>query len=357
MSATFRITKIETSIRRQNAVGFLEEKGFLLETEKISIETTVHELSNHSEAVVLEIFGRIDASTSLILEEHLARLLQQKQYHLGLHLGELKYINSTGMGLLLQYAEQFLANEGSFCLLAIPQKIKTLFSMLGIMTVFQTLESSEAYLEYVENQIQSHQTNRIRQEEIEKTIAEEKEVQSEPAVVENENFPQILACPSCKGKISIPHYGYFRCARCYHCFHVGEDGQRLANQAIRTHTMQFRLPCKMDSVRGIHEMVVNFLACYEYREPDILAISKVFEEIGMILVEKVTHWGDSLELLIASTPTEFRALLKTPSPLFQMVGEEKNNINFQLVQKMMQEVELIRLDSGEQVLKMLKRMG
>ncbi|MEK7487608.1 MAG: hypothetical protein AABZ60_25030, partial [Planctomycetota bacterium] len=69
------------------------------------------------------------------------------------------------------------------------------------------------------------------------------------------------------------------------------------------------------------------------------------------------YWSENIDFLIVCNPNEFRAVIKIPFALFQIPGEEQNNINFQLIQKMMQEVALISLENGTQLIRMTKKIG
>ncbi len=326
-----------------------------MENEKISISAKYLELSDKTQAIILEIAGRIDATTSLILEETLSQILRDRYYHIAVSLTDLKYINSTGMGLLLQYAEQFIANMGSFCLVSIPQKIRTLFSMLGIMTVFQTLDSVSAYQVYVEEFLKKKHTAAL-------TSSSSQNASPSPdglteASSSGAPFPLVFPCPSCKGKLTIPRFGYFRCARCSHYFHLNEHGERLINQPSKLHTMHLNFPCKINFMKGIDELLIQFLESQQFAESYVVAISKVFEELGILLLEKTLYWSENIDFLIVCNPNEFRAVIKIPFALFQIPGEEQNNINFQLIQKMMQEVALISLENGTQLIRMTKKIG
>jgi anti-anti-sigma factor len=325
--------------------------------EKISITWDRLTLNDQTQAVVLEIEGRIDATTSLHLEDELKKLLKEHFLYIGLNLEELKYINSTGMGLLLQYAEQFIDKGGCFCLIAIPKKIRTLFDMLGIMAVFKVLENKAEFQTTLQKLLDEKNQTTPTPTPNTITITTSQKSEEKENDTFSQYFPIVLACIGCNGNLTISRPGYFRCARCYYCLHIGEDGQKKEHFVPSTPMMHLNLPCKMNAMRGIYDLVVQFLEAYDIAENQMTAISKSFEELSIILQEKTFNWGDNFDLLIASSSTEFRALLKTPFPLFTQFGEEKNNINFQIIQNIMDAVELLPAGQGTQILTMMKKLG
>ena len=100
-------------------------------------------LPNGSMVVITKIHGAVDATTVRHFEEEIKGFLERNCRHLILDFGELKYINSTGMGMMVSLTDRFADMEGSIQLCNIPKKIGDLFDMLGLLSIFQVFEKAE----------------------------------------------------------------------------------------------------------------------------------------------------------------------------------------------------------------------
>ena len=100
-------------------------------------------LSDGAVVVVTKIHGAVDATTVRHFEEEIKGFLDQNCKHLVLDFGDLKYINSTGMGMMVNLTDQFTDMQGSIQLCNIPKKIGDLFDMLGLLSIFTVYDKAE----------------------------------------------------------------------------------------------------------------------------------------------------------------------------------------------------------------------
>ena len=86
---------------------------------------------------VLNVSGRLDASTSSSFEEKLTSIIDSGEKNLLINFKELDYISSMGLRVLLQAAKKLKANQGSISLCEMKDNIMEVFDIAGFTQVFQ----------------------------------------------------------------------------------------------------------------------------------------------------------------------------------------------------------------------------
>lgn len=93
-----------------------------------------------------ELAGSIDASTVHIFQQELEKARRQGVNKLVLDVSKIKYVNSTGLGSLVKYADAFRAAGGGLVLLKVPPKVKIVIEMLGLHEFFEMVNTSREAL-------------------------------------------------------------------------------------------------------------------------------------------------------------------------------------------------------------------
>ena len=86
---------------------------------------------------VLNVSGRLDASTSSSFEEKLTSIMDSGEKNLLINFKELDYISSMGLRVLLQAAKKIKTNQGSISLCEMKENILEVFDIAGFTQVFQ----------------------------------------------------------------------------------------------------------------------------------------------------------------------------------------------------------------------------
>lgn len=92
---------------------------------------------------MVNLVGVLDESTVVKFEETMMTLLGRGLKNVILNCKELEYINSSGMGLLVNMADRFNEKGGGVKLLSVPAKMAALFEMLGLHDLFQSYGMEE----------------------------------------------------------------------------------------------------------------------------------------------------------------------------------------------------------------------
>jgi anti-sigma B factor antagonist len=104
---------------------------------------------NKENAVVLSLSGRLDTLNYGILEKKLQSLFDDKKTRIILDCGDLEYISSSGLRVLLIYLKKAKSVDGRFVLSHLPHSIKEIFDISGFTSIFDIYDSEEEALKKI----------------------------------------------------------------------------------------------------------------------------------------------------------------------------------------------------------------
>jgi len=108
-------------------------------TNKLAIRT-----ANLEDRTIVHIGGEFDLEGAGEVRGALQPLIEQTDKRLTLNLGDLTYIDSTGIGILISVVKARHARNAPFDVESIPPQIRKLFDMTGITPFLEKSESSQA---------------------------------------------------------------------------------------------------------------------------------------------------------------------------------------------------------------------
>lgn len=100
-------------------------------------------------ATVISACGKIDATTAPAFETSLADLIEAGHLHQVLDLGEVEYISSAGLRVILASAKSLKSKEGTLLLANARGPVKEVIDISGFSTVFSIYDSVDAAVEAV----------------------------------------------------------------------------------------------------------------------------------------------------------------------------------------------------------------
>ncbi|MBI5346755.1 MAG: STAS domain-containing protein [Chlamydiae bacterium] len=98
--------------------------------------------------IILRLFGRLDAQTSLILEKQIENLVKDGRTKLFLDFSFVDYLSSAGMRLLLSYSKKLKLSQGKFVLFSLSEEVMEIIKLAGfehVLTICQN--EKEALIE------------------------------------------------------------------------------------------------------------------------------------------------------------------------------------------------------------------
>ena len=95
------------------------------------------------DVVVVDVSGKITLGegTDQVLKDKMRSLVQQGHTRLLLNLGDVSYVDSAGLGEIVQAYATVNKNGGALKLLHVTRRIQDLLSITKLLTVFETFDS------------------------------------------------------------------------------------------------------------------------------------------------------------------------------------------------------------------------
>lgn len=112
----------------------------------IEFQNRLLKLTDSSLVMVCRIVGSIDGGAIPQFEEKLLSFLEEGVKYLILVFSQVKYINSSGMGILVKVIDRFHEARGEVTLIDVPEKLIALFNMLGLLAIIKVSKSEEEAL-------------------------------------------------------------------------------------------------------------------------------------------------------------------------------------------------------------------
>lgn len=116
---------------------------------ELLFQSKQEKLADGSLIIITKILGAIDGTTVRQFEDKLIGFFNQGVKNLILIFSDVKYINSTGMGLLVKLADKFQEGGGDIKLVGVPEKVIALFDMLGLLSLFKIYDTEEDAIESI----------------------------------------------------------------------------------------------------------------------------------------------------------------------------------------------------------------
>lgn len=100
-------------------------------------------------AVIVAIKGRLDAGSSPDLEKEIEKIMAEGENRLILDLGELNYISSAGLRIILAGAKKLKAKQGSLSIASLQSMVKEVFEVSGFSAIIPIFDSADEALKRV----------------------------------------------------------------------------------------------------------------------------------------------------------------------------------------------------------------
>lgn len=187
-------------------------------------------------AMIVDIKGVLDSSTSTDFEDYINQLLIRKKNHIIINSENLEYISSAGIGVILYIQKKILALKGIFILCTVSDEIQALFKLLGFDKIIRIATDKAEAIQIMDKHFKLAED--IQKEQIyagKKINAEtgsmDEDSETELSFMKSydetgqkifEN-PIILECANCKSMIRVKKSGSYICPDCKSEFFVDSD--------------------------------------------------------------------------------------------------------------------------------------
>jgi anti-sigma B factor antagonist len=104
----------------------------------------VHVHGENGRPHVVELSGEIDVYTSPKVKDAITELIDKGHYNLVINLEKVRYIDSTGLGVLIGGLKRVREHGGSVNLVCTNPQIKKIFDITGLVKIFGIFEDEAA---------------------------------------------------------------------------------------------------------------------------------------------------------------------------------------------------------------------
>ncbi len=95
-------------------------------------------------AYIVDLGGEIDVYTSPKVKDAITELIDQGHYFLVINLEKVRYIDSTGLGVLIGGLKRVREHGGSVNLVCTNPQIRKIFDITGLVKIFGIFEDEES---------------------------------------------------------------------------------------------------------------------------------------------------------------------------------------------------------------------
>jgi len=225
----------------------------------------VQKIPNNPNAALVVLAGSIDAKTVPGFQEQMNKVKDDGVIRFVLDMEGIKYVNSTGLGFLVNLADSLDPKGGGIALVKLHPKVKVVFDMLGLNAFFKifgnrndalnSVGGSAAKAEPAPVPAAAHAAPPPPQpaQLVRGGTAVHPPV-SVPTGEEVQVTGQTLECSSCKATLIVPDPGNYKCPRCSAIFTFTRDGKANFLPRRRLTPIQMTLTCSPECTEGLVTM-------------------------------------------------------------------------------------------------------
>ena len=217
-------------------------------------------------ATLAEVDGSIDATTIQQFQQVMDKLVERGVKNLILDCTNVKYINSTGLGTLLKYADTYESMSGHIAFCRVPSKVMLVMEMLGFNALFNIVPDEATALRLFSGKVAPPAQVTVQAEApspmpMYPAPAPPAYAAPRPAAVPApapapavQAFPLQTPCARCRVTLEVPAVGKFKCPRCSAILAVEPTGRVRFFASKKSCPIEISLPCNKDLVPGVGQL-------------------------------------------------------------------------------------------------------
>ena len=124
--------------------GTLENEASEATTLGDTVDIKVNVRESEGDAYVVDLTGEIDVYTSPKVKDAITELIDQEHYNLVINLEKVRYIDSTGLGVLIGGLKRVREHGGSVNLVCTNPQIKKIFDITGLVKIFGIFDDEQS---------------------------------------------------------------------------------------------------------------------------------------------------------------------------------------------------------------------
>lgn len=249
------------------------------------LEIKLTQIQGDDLSALAEMTGAIDGNTVPNFQATLEEIKTKGIRRLVLDMSKIKYVNSTGLGSLVKYADTFKSSGGGMALIKVPAKVKIVIEMLGLNAFFDICPDLDAALAALAQAqgggggaappaqekkpasgalpprvTPSTQTGQFKRQST-STPAATASPSGRTAPVNGGGggggFPQVIKCEGCGVQVEVTAAGNWKCPRCYTFVSARPDGNVRFGRSDKPTPLNLSLTATQECGEGLVHLVTS----------------------------------------------------------------------------------------------------
>ncbi|MCA8925428.1 MAG: STAS domain-containing protein [Planctomycetes bacterium] len=244
------------------------------------LDIKLSKVDGEEATALAEMTGAIDGNTVSNFQEKLEQIKAEGHRRLVLDMSKIKYVNSTGLGSLVKYADSFKQSGGGMALIKVPAKVKIVIEMLGLNAFFDICPDLDGALAALKggggggaaapaadtgkssSGVLPPRTTSGRaptQAPRQVTVAPPAAttIQTSSVSTGGGSWPRAVDCQGCHVQIELPGAGNWKCPRCYTSVVAKPDGSHRFGAVDRPVPINVSLTASADCGEGLVHLVTS----------------------------------------------------------------------------------------------------
>jgi anti-anti-sigma factor len=219
--------------------------------------------------------GSIDAKTVITFQTHLNSVKERGVERFIMDMEMVKYVNSTGLGYLINLSDSVTPDKGGISLVKVQPKVKVVFDMLGLNAFFRIFNTRDEALKHL--QASDAGTSPNDQTVVLKSPVvatpppppptSRHVVQPPPQPQQQQQYAPVataapggtetlhVECQSCRALLAVKDIGTYKCPRCLTAFNYSGGGRVNFLPRQKSLPVQLSLSFSPECTEGLLEFV------------------------------------------------------------------------------------------------------
>lgn len=235
----------------------------------------VQEVKNLPGTALVILNGSIDAKTVITFQTHLNSVKERGVERFIMDMEMVKYVNSTGLGYLINLSDSVTPDKGGISLVKVQPKVKVVFDMLGLNAFFRIFSTRDEALKHLQASDSGASPN-------DQTVVLKSPVAASPPPPPSTSRhvvhqppppppPQVqhapaatavatgetlhVECQACRALLAVKETGTYKCPRCMTSFNYSGNGKVSFLPRQKSLPVQLSLNFSPECTEGLLEFV------------------------------------------------------------------------------------------------------
>lgn len=282
----------------------------------------VERLEQYPNAALVAISGAIDAKTVITFQEKLDLLQKDGILKFVLDMGGIKYVNSTGLGTLVNVADTLETSGGGIALVKIHPKVKVVFDMLGLNAFFKIFPNVNEAMSFFNSNgkapvLVASSSSPSQGATIANVATSAPITIPSPPTQETTNVNTVMAkvapggifainCVQCSVPLTLKKPGSYKCPRCSTFFKLTSNGQAQFYSRKKADPLQMKLTCTEECYTGLSYFIAVIAKRIGFSADVIRNIQAAITEVCSQVIEHAydNAQHESYNVLISPSSTQ-----------------------------------------------------